>query len=198
MDIRGAGNLLGEEQSGHIREVGVELYQQMLEEAVAAAREGLDWEKGEQADGHWSPVINLGISILIPDHYVEDLSVRMSLYRRLSDLKEKNDIEAFAAELIDRFGKLPDEVENLLQLIEIKQFCRAAGVDRFDAGPKGSVIGFRKDMPPNIPGLMKWIGGRQGIRLRPDHKLVVERQWDNITQRVAGARSLMKELSSLT
>jgi transcription-repair coupling factor (superfamily II helicase) len=177
--------------------VGVELYQQMLEEAVAATREGLNWEKGEQAADHWSPVINLGTSILIPDHYVEDLNVRMSLYRRLSDLKEKNDIEAFAAELIDRFGKLPDEVENLLQLIEIKQFCKVAGIDRFDAGPKGAVIGFRKDAPPDIPGLMKWIGGKQGIRLRPDQKLVVERQWDNTVQRVAGARNLVKELASM-
>ena len=110
-------------------------------------------EKGEQAADHWSPQINLGTSILIPDHYVEDLNVRMSLYHHLSDLKDKNDLESFAAELIDRFGKLPDEVENLLQIIEIKQLCRLAGIDRLDAGPKGAVIGFNRDAPPNIPGL---------------------------------------------
>jgi transcription-repair coupling factor (superfamily II helicase) len=121
----------------------------------------------------------------------------MSLYRRLSDLKEKNDIEAFAAEMIDRFGKLPDEVENLLQIIEIKQLCRLAGVDRFDAGPKGAVIGFRRDVPPNITGLIKWMGDKKGIRLRPDQKLVVERPWEDVKHRVTGARSLMKELSAL-
>jgi transcription-repair coupling factor (superfamily II helicase) len=198
MDIRGTGNLLGEEQSGHIREVGVELYQQMLEEAVAAAREGLDWVGGETVAEKWSPQINIGMSVLIPDHYVEDLNVRMSLYRRLSDLENKDDIESFAAEMIDRFGKLPDEVENLLQIVEIKQLCRTAGVDRVEAGPKGAVIGFRKDSPPNIPGLMRWIATRGGaLKMRPDQKLVAIRQWDDVPQRVKGVRSLMKELSVL-
>ena len=198
MDIRGGGNLLGEEQSGHIREVGVELYQQMLEEAVAAARQGLDWAGGAVADDSWSPQINLGTSVLIPDHYVEDLNVRMSLYRRLSDLEDKADIEGFAAELIDRFGPIPDEVENLLQIVEIKQLCKQAGVDRVEAGPKGAVVGFRKDTPPNVGALMKWIAERGGaIKLRPDQKLVAIRPWDDIVQRVKGARLLMSELAKL-
>ncbi|MBU0859488.1 MAG: transcription-repair coupling factor, partial [Alphaproteobacteria bacterium] len=199
MDIRGAGNLLGEEQSGHIREVGVELYQQMLEEAVAAARQGLDWVGGEEAPGAWSPQINLGTSVLIPDHYVEDLNVRMSLYRRLSDLEDKSAIEGFAAELIDRFGPIPEEVENLLQIVEIKQLCKRAGVDRVEAGPKGGVIGFRKDVPPNVPALMKWMQDKGGmaIKLRADQKLVAIRAWDDIAQRVKGARSLMAELAAL-
>ncbi|MBI4031482.1 MAG: transcription-repair coupling factor [Proteobacteria bacterium] len=198
MDIRGAGNLLGEEQSGHIREVGVELYQQMLEEAVAATREGLNWAGGETAADKWSPQINIGMSVLIPDHYVEDLNVRMSLYRRLTDLQDKNDIESFAAELIDRFGPVPEEVENLLQIVEIKQLCRTAGVDRVEAGPKGAVIGFRKDSPPNVPALMKWIQDRGGaMKLRPDQKLVSIRQWDEAAQRVRGIRSLTGELARL-
>jgi len=199
MDIRGAGNLLGEEQSGHIREVGVELYQQMLEEAVAAAREGFDLTDGSVIADSWSPQINLGTSVLIPEHYVEDLSVRMSLYRRLSDLAEKNDIEAFAAEMIDRFGPLPEEFENLLQIIEIKQLCRAAGVDRVDAGPKGAVIGFYKDTPPNVPGLMRWMQEKAGaVKLRPDQKLSLIRQWDKPQYRVTGVMSLMRELAKLT
>ena len=198
MDIRGSGNLLGEEQSGHIKEVGVELYQQMLEEAVAAAREGLDWAGGETAADKWSPQINIGMSVLIPDHYVEDLNVRMSLYRRLTDLHSKDNIEGFAAELIDRFGPLPEEVENLLQIVEIKQLCRAAGVDRVEAGPKGAVIGFHKDSPPNVPALMRWMQERGGaLKMRPDQKLVAIRQWDEVAQRVKGVRSLMKELSTL-
>lgn len=198
MDIRGAGNLLGEEQSGHIKEVGVELYQQMLEEAVAAARQGLDWTGGETAADKWSPQINIGMSVLIPDHYVEDLNVRMSLYRRLTDLKNKNDIESFAAELIDRFGPVPAEVENLLQIVEIKQLCREAGVDRVEAGPKGAVIGFYKDSPPNVPGLMRWMQEKGvALKLRADQKLVAIRQWDDTGHRVKGIRSLMKELVSL-
>ncbi len=197
MDIRGAGNLLGEEQSGHIREIGVELYQQMLEEAVAAARHGLDFE-GESIPDQWSPVINLGTSVLIPDHYVEDLNVRMSLYRRLSDLEGRNDIEGFAAELIDRFGPVPDEVENLLQIVEIKQLCKTAGVDKVEAGPKGAVIGFYKDSPSNIAGLMKWIQEKSGtVKLRPDQKLVAAREWYQAEQRVKGVRSIMRDLAGL-
>lgn len=195
MDIRGAGNLLGEEQSGHIREVGVELYQQMLEEAVAAAREGFDIA-GEEIPDKWSPQINLGTSVLIPEHYVTDLNVRMSLYRRLSELEDKQAIEGFAAEMIDRFGPLPEEFENLLSIVAIKQFCRIAGVDRLDAGPKGVVIGFYKDNPPNVPGLMKWMQEKGGsVKLRPDQKLFTPRQWMSTQQRVKGVESLVKELA---
>ncbi|PJB71926.1 MAG: transcription-repair coupling factor [Alphaproteobacteria bacterium CG_4_9_14_3_um_filter_47_13] len=197
MDIRGAGNLLGEAQSGHIREVGVELYQQMLEEAVAAAREGLDWEKGEAA-GRWSPQINIGTSVLIPDYYVEDLNIRMSLYRRLSELEAQEDIESFAAELIDRFGALPEEVDNLLDIVAIKQLCRKAGIAQVDAGPKGAVFAFHKDSPPNIEGLMRWLQGTGGnVKLRPDQKIVAIRQWSNAAERVKGVQRLMKELAEL-
>lgn len=197
MDIRGAGNLLGDAQSGHIREIGVELYQQMLEEAVAAARHGFDLD-GETMPDRWSPTINLGTSVLIPDYYVEDLNVRMSLYRRLSDLEDKSAIESFAAELIDRFGPIPDEVENLMQIVEIKQLCKKAGIDRVEAGPKGAVIGFHKDAPPDIGALMGWLQSKGGgVKLRPDQKLVAMRPWDNLPQRVKGVRSLMGELAGL-
>ncbi len=197
MDIRGAGNLLGDQQSGHIREVGVELYQQMLEDAVAAAREGVNLS--DAPEQKWAPQINIGTSVLIPEKYVEDLGVRMSLYRRLSDLDTKDDIESFAAELIDRFGKLPAEVENLLDIVAIKQLCRQAGIGQVEAGPKGAVIGFHKDRPPNVDALFKWIAEKRGgIKLRPqDQKLVAIRQWDNIADRVKGVQSLMKELAGL-
>ena len=139
LDIRGAGNLLGDEQSGHIREVGVELYQQMLEEAVAEAR-GLDG--GGEGETDWSPQIALGLEVMIPETYVADLNVRMQLYRRLASLTTREDIDAFGAELIDRFGALPDAAENLLQVVALKALCRQAGVGKVDAGPKGAVIGF--------------------------------------------------------
>ncbi len=197
MDIRGAGNLLGDQQSGHIKEVGVELYQQMLEEAVAMAREGVDLDDMPERD-QWSPTINVGTSVLIPETYVPDLGVRMSLYRRLSDLLEPEDIESFAAELIDRFGDLPEEVQNLIHIVKIKQLCKKAGVSSVEAGPKGAVIGFHKDAPPNLEGLMHWMTSKGGaIKLRPDHKLVAIRHWDTPTKRVKGTHSLMAELSSL-
>ncbi len=197
MDIRGAGNLLGEEQSGHIREVGVELYQQMLEEAVAAARAGVDFDDLPSSD-IWSPTINLGASVLIPENYVEDLGVRMSLYRRLADLEDHTAIEGFAAEMIDRFGPLPPEFENLLDIVRIKQMCRIAHVEKVEAGPKGAVIAFRKDAPPNIPGLMAWMQEARGaVKLRPDQKLLAVRAWDSVPERVRGVQKLMKQLADL-
>lgn len=197
MDIRGAGNLLGDAQSGHIREVGVELYQQMLEEAVAAAKSGVT-DVDEMVADKWSPQINLGASVLIPEAYVEDLSVRMSLYRRLNDLVDQDEIEAFAAEMIDRFGKLPDEVENLLEILQIKQLCRLANVAQIDAGPKGAVISFHKNSPPNIDGLMQWIARKAGtVKIRPDQKISAVRSWPKVPERIRGVRTVMRELAEL-
>jgi transcription-repair coupling factor (superfamily II helicase) len=200
MDIRGAGNLVGEQQSGHIREVGVELYQQMLEEAVAAARAGktdVHADTGE-VQSEWTPEINLGSSILIPEHYVPDLSVRMGLYRRISTLSDKGEIESFAAEIIDRFGDIPDEVENLLQLITIKQLCKSANVSKIDAGPKGLVMGFHNNTPNNAAGLMQYISVKAGtVKLRPDQKLFFPRGWTSAEQRINGTRNILKELMNL-
>lgn len=198
MDIRGAGNLLGDAQSGHIREIGVELYQQMLEEAVAAARAGVT-EIEDMPEDQWSPQINLGASVLIPESYVEDLGVRMSLYRRLNDLVEKEEIEGFAAEMIDRFGDLPEEVENLIDILAIKQLCKKAGVSHVDAGPKGATIAFHKNAPPNVDGLMTWILTKAGsVKIRPDQKLSAIRAWPKTAQRVKGIQNLMKELAGLS
>jgi transcription-repair coupling factor (superfamily II helicase) len=193
LDIRGAGNLLGEEQSGHIREVGVELYQQMLEEAVANAR-GLD----DVSDTDWSPQITIGTPILIPEGYVEDLDLRLSLYRRLASLDDANAIEAFAAEMIDRFGPLPDEVENLLQVITIKQYCRRAGIEKLDAGPKGAVITFHNDTFAQPGALIQLIQEEPGrMSVRPDQKLVVRRDWDGEATRLRGARTLVSKLADM-
>ena len=115
LDIRGAGNLLGDEQSGHIKEVGFELYQAMLEDAILEMKAG----GGERRD-EFTPQISVEAPILIPETYVLDLDLRMGLYRRLGELDERQDVEAFAAELIDRFGPLPQETQNLLQIVETK------------------------------------------------------------------------------
>ena len=196
LDIRGAGNLLGEEQSGHIREVGIELYQQLLEEAVANARAG--GKTAAQAEAEWSPQINIGMSVLIPEAYVQDLNVRLGLYRRVATMVDRAEIDAFAAELVDRFGPLPEEVENLLQVIAIKRLCRDAGVERVEAGPKGAVISFRGDQVGNPEALIRFIQEQAGaVKLRPDHKLVYRRQWDDPKARVGGVRRLIDDLSKL-
>ncbi|MBI1272855.1 MAG: transcription-repair coupling factor [Alphaproteobacteria bacterium] len=196
MDIRGAGNLLGEEQSGHIREVGVELYQQMLEEAVAAAREG--GVDAPEADTGWTPQINLGIPVLIPETYVTDLNVRLGLYRRLAGLIEEQEIDAFAAELVDRFGKLPDEVENLLQVIKVKHVCKQAGIDKIDVGPKGAVISFHNNVFGKPERLVDWLQRQSGAaKLRPDQKLVLIRAWHDAEERLNGIKKSLSQLAEL-
>jgi transcription-repair coupling factor (superfamily II helicase) len=196
LDIRGAGNLLGDEQSGHIREVGIELYQHMLEEAVAAARTA-DAEMGP-APEEWSPQITLGTPVLIPEAYVTDLSVRLGLYRRIALLADRRESEAFAAELIDRFGPLPAEVENLLQVIAIKRSCREAGIERVEAGPKGAVIALRGNRFANPAGLVELIQKHAGtLRLRPDQRLVYLRNWEDEATRLKGVTGLMQALVRL-
>jgi transcription-repair coupling factor (superfamily II helicase) len=172
LDIRGAGNLLGDEQSGHIREVGIELYQQMLEDAVADLRAAKGRRRTEARD--WTPNINLGLSVLIPETYVRDLPVRLGLYRRIGALENDAEGEAMLAELVDRFGKLPPEVENLLQIVSLKRACREANVEKLEAGPKGMTFQFRGNNFANPAGLAAWLGTTKGrIKLRPDHKLAL-------------------------
>ncbi|HXF53285.1 MAG TPA: transcription-repair coupling factor [Hyphomicrobiaceae bacterium] len=193
LDIRGAGNLLGEEQSGHIREVGFELYQQMLEEAVASLRDG-----GMESAEQWSPQISLGTSVLIPETYVPDLQLRLGLYRRLSSIEKRADIDAFAAELVDRFGELPAEVRHLFDVMEVKGLCRQAGIAQIDAGPKGAVLAFRKNEFPNPQGLVEMVQKSRGaVKLQADHKLVFKADWDLPEKRLAGVRQLVKQLAAI-
>jgi len=197
LDIRGAGNLLGDEQSGHIKEVGVELYQHLLEEAVAAARAGETDEAAPVAD-EWSPQINTGAPVLIPETYVKDLSIRLSLYRRIGSLKDATEIDGFAAELIDRFGPLPPEVENLLDVVGIKALCRIANVEKVDAGPKGAVVSLRNNTFPNPVGLVDFIAKQTGtLKLRPDQKLVFVRPWETPSARVKGLQAVLKQMAAI-
>jgi transcription-repair coupling factor (superfamily II helicase) len=194
LDIRGAGNLLGEEQSGHVKEVGYELYQQMLEEAVASLKSG-DMSVMEDK---WSPQISIGTPVLIPDSYVADLQLRLSLYRRLADLVEADEIDEFGAELIDRFGPQPDEVKHLLKIVFIKGLCRKANVEKIDAGPKGAVIAFRNNEFPNPAALVSYLT-EQGVlaKIRPDQKIVLIRNWDRPMDRLKGTAIIMTQLAKL-
>ncbi len=198
MDIRGAGNLLGEEQSGHIREVGIELYQQMLEEAVATARESGAAGIAPVEHDHWTPQISIGMPVLIPEGYVPDLNVRLGLYRRIADLIEARDIDSFAAELVDRFGPLPDEVRNLLDLVAIKRFCVTAGIEKIDAGPKGAVIAFRGNKFARPEKLVLFIKQQAGtMKVRPDQRIVYRRDWRDDRARLRGVNTLVKSVAAL-
>jgi transcription-repair coupling factor (superfamily II helicase) len=194
LDIRGAGNLLGEEQSGHIREVGIELYQQLLEEAVEAARGQA--REAERAD--WSPQLNLGIPVLLPEEYITDLSVRMGLYRRIGALADQAEVDSFAAELVDRFGKMPPEAEFLLNTVALKVLCRAAGVDRIDAGEKAVVLSLHDNKFAKPDKLIAWLQKNAPlVRLRPDHRVIVQRAWNDERQRLSGVTSIVSSLAKL-
>lgn len=195
LDIRGAGNIVGEEQSGHVKEVGFELYQSMLEEAIAKIRSGEGEGLLGDSDGQWSPTINLGVPVLIPEPYVPDLDVRLGLYRRLSQLETKVDLEGFAAELIDRFGKLPKEVNTLLLVVRIKAMCKRAHIAKLDAGPKGVTIQFHNDKFPNPGGLVQFVQEQEGRAKVKDNKIVVMSNWPKDADKIKGAFAVARDLA---
>ena len=184
----------GEEQSGHIKEVGYELYQQMLEEAVLALKAGIE----EPAEEAWSPTITLGTPVTIPEDYVADLDLRLGLYRRLSTLETDAEIEAMAAEMIDRFGPLPREVEQLLTLVAIKALCRKANVEKVDAGPKGVTLAFRDNCFANPQGLVRYVA-EQGpqAKVRPDMRVVFIRDFEEPRERLEGTRTILRALAAM-
>ena len=194
LDIRGAGNLLGDEQSGHIKEVGFELYQSMLEDAILEAKSG-----GRlKPTGEFSPQITVDAPIMIPEAYVPDLDLRMGLYRRMNELESAAELEPFAAELIDRFGKLPSETDNLLKVIEIKLNCRRAQVVKLDVGAKGALVHFHNNQFPDLEGLIAYVQRLKGTaKLRPDSKLVIARNWPDAAARINGALQLSKGLARI-
>ncbi len=196
LDIRGAGNLLGDEQSGHIREVGFELYQSMLEDAILAAKAG---ELGLEAKPERvSPQITVDAPIMISEDYVPDLAVRMALYRRLNDAADKAEIEALAAEMIDRFGELPSATANLVRLIEIKHQAIEANIAKVDVGAQGTLVTFHNDDFPDPMGLLGYVDRLKGTaKLRPDMKLVISRAWNSPESRLNGLFQLTKGLSGI-
>lgn len=202
MDIRGFGNLVGDEQSGHIKEVGIELYQDMLKEAVETLKREHSQQNYELSPAStqesWSPQINVGLSILIPESYIPDLALRMGLYRRIALLTQQDEVEAFAAEMIDRFGSLPEETQHLLEVVKIKQLCKAANIEKIDVGPKGMVITFYQNTFPNPEGLLQFITLHPAVaKLRADQKLVLMNESKDLEQRLKWIYQSLKTLINI-
>jgi transcription-repair coupling factor (superfamily II helicase) len=191
LDIRGAGNLLGDEQSGHIKEVGFELYQSMLEDAIVEVKAG-----GVPQREEFTPQISVDAPIMIPEHYVPDLDLRMGLYRRVGELEDREAIDAFAAELIDRFGALPEETANLMKIVEVKLNCRDALVAKLDIGARGALVTFAEGGFRDLPGLLDYIDRLKGAaKLRPDSKMTIARNWPTPDARLNGALQLSRGLA---
>jgi transcription-repair coupling factor (superfamily II helicase) len=194
LDLRGAGNLLGEEQSGHIKEVGYELYQQMLEETIARIKAG-ELQGLSTISDDWSPQLNLGVPVMIPEDYIPDLDVRLGLYRRLSSLQTKVELEGFAAELIDRFGPLPKEVNTLMLIVRIKALCKRAGISRLDAGPKGATVQFHNDKFANPAGLVEFLKAQGGAAKVQGTKIVLQGEMKSEAERIKGAFAIARDLA---
>ncbi len=194
MDIRGSGNILGEEQSGHIKEVGIALYQHMLEEEIMRMKAGGETEKENKVED-WTPQITTGIPIMIPESYVRDLGVRLGLYKRIGEIQDINGLLDIKEELIDRFGALPEEVDNLLKTVEIKQLCRKANVEKVDAGSKGILIAFRNNTFAAPDKLIDFIARQFGtVKIRPDQKLFIEKNLESYKVRVETIKNYVSKL----
>lgn len=194
LDLRGAGNLLGEEQSGHIKEVGYELYQAMLEETIAKIKSG-ELQGLSSVDDQWSPQINLGVPVMIPESYIPDLDIRLGLYRRLSSLATKVELEGFAAELIDRFGPIPKEVNTLMLIVRIKSMCKRAGISRIDAGVKGATVQFHNDKFANPAGLVEFIKAQGPAAKVAGNKIVLMGEMKTEAERIKGAFAIARDLA---
>jgi transcription-repair coupling factor (superfamily II helicase) len=163
----------------------------MLEDAIVEMKAG-DVPRPEE----FTPQISVDAPILIPEHYVPDLDLRMGLYRRLGDLEDRQAIDAFAAELIDRFGTLPAETANLMKIVEVKLNCRAACIAKLDMGAKGAVITFAPGGFPDLSALLGYIDRLKGAaKLRPDSKMTVARDWPTPDARLNGAVQLSRGLA---
>lgn len=189
LDMRGGGNPLGEEQSGHIKDLGVELYQHMLEEAVAELK-----DDDSRLDRSWSPQVNLGVAVLIPETYIEDLNLRLMTYRRISEIADDEEGEALAAELIDRFGALPDEVQSLFKVMKIKRLCRNVSVEKIDAGPKGAALTIRHQDVKDPSRILSAITRNPGWRLRPDQTIFAHGQFEDPKSRLKGVERILRNL----
>ncbi|HYH36719.1 MAG TPA: DEAD/DEAH box helicase [Azospirillum sp.] len=167
LGLRGAGDLLGEEQSGHLRAVGVELFQEMLRQAVEAAR------AGRPPMPEPVPRLTIGLPVLIPESWIGDATLRLAVYRRLAVIDDADERDAFAADLADRFGPLPPEVETLMELDAFKTLARDAGVETLDIGPAGALLGFREGRAPDAAAFDRLAGRHEGLKARPDGRLVL-------------------------
>ena len=197
LDIRGAGNLLGKDQSGHIREVGVELYQSMLKEAIAKLNSGqIDAQGASNED--WTPELNLGLAVGLPESYVSDPDVRLGLYRRMGSIASIRELEGIGAELVDRFGPMPPETSTLIKLLHVKAFCRKAGISRIDAGPKGATVSFQENSYPDPRRLVHYIESQAGRAKLKGNRLVLRRNWLNADSKLNGITTISRDLAKIS
>lgn len=196
MDIRGFGNLVGDEQSGHIKDVGLELYQQMLHEAIQNLQNTNKEEKLNELDEEFSPQINLNLPVMIPEEYIDELSLRLSIYRHIASLKNNEEIDSYAIELEDRFGKIPTELRWLLETIKLKILAKAMNIEKIDVGEKAMTITYRENKCLNPEKLLSLIEKNQSyLKIRPDQKLLISKSFSDGTDRIKFIANILELLA---
>ncbi len=193
LEIRGGGSIIGEEQSGFIREIGTELYHQMLEEEITLQKQKISNEY--KAKNIFQPTIRIPEEIFIPEDYIDDLDLRLSIYKRISNINDNKELSSLIIELRDRFGKVPKQLENLFSLIELKILCLKYNIDQLEFSRKGIVIGFYKNLPTNPKKLLdlSMIRNNKYI-LRPDQKIFYDFKGDLKENRFEISKKIIEEI----
>ncbi len=197
LDIRGSGNLLGAQQSGHINEVGLELYNKMLEEAILELRQA-------QGDGgigprqeRWIPQLNIGIEARIPEDYIPDTDIRIGLYRRMAHLDANEDVDEMAIELVDRFGSMPDSLMAFLKILKLRIVCKRARVARLEATDETIAIAFHENTFPAPEALMQYVATLRGSHVHAGG-IRIRRAWSSPSAQLTGLHTLIREIAALT
>jgi transcription-repair coupling factor (superfamily II helicase) len=198
MDIRGSGNLLGDEQSGHVKETGVELYQQMLVETIEKIKNNEEFSTDDIESFDKNITIKLGISLLIPEDYMSDLSLRMSFYKKISYIKNNQDRENLINEMTDRFGKIPQEILNLFEVALLKNLCQKVGVENLEIAQDGFIVAFKNNKFAGAEKLMKMIfENKNKMRLVSGQKLLFVANYKTLEEKINCAHDILKKLQNL-
>ena len=189
--MRGSGNILGEEQTGQVNEVGVSLYQEMLQRTINSLKLNKNEGDNSYLEENWSPVIRIPTSARIPEKYIKDSGLRLSFYRRLSNFETQVELESLLAELIDRFGKLPKEIINLANILKIKEKCKHLEIELLEVGAKGITIKFREGKVENVTGLLAFIESDKDNVKPTNEKLFIKRKKG---EHLSSAYNLLKNM----
>ncbi len=198
LEIRGAGEVLGEHQSGNMMEVGFQLYNDMLAEAVRSLKAGREPDLLSPLGGLFGATteINLHAPALLPDAYCGDVHTRLSLYKRLASAETSERIDALLEEITDRFGKLPAQGQTLFDTHRLRVLAKPYGVIRVDAGPKLSVIGFRPNPPVDAARIIELVQKNRHIKLAGNDKLRIERDLASPADRAQQVRDVLRALGT--
>ena len=196
LEIRGAGEVLGDNQSGNIMEVGFQLYNDMLGQAVAALKAGR--EPDLLAPMAATTDINLHAPALLPDNYCGDVHLRLSFYKKLATAKTVDDVDRLLEELVDRFGKPSAPVQTLIDVHRLRLLCEPFGVLKVDATPGVTLITFKPDAPVEPSAIIQLIQSNKHVKLAGNDKLRIEKPLEEAHQRAQLVRDILRNLGRPT